>query len=289
MNLEAFTLQYLPLIDKRLEELLTFPSSPEAILYEASSYALFSGGKRLRPLLLLATVATLKGDIAKALDLAAALEMVHTYSLIHDDLPSMDDDDFRRGKLTVHKKFDEGTAILAGDFLLTYSFEVLANTKCINCLEIIHVFANRAGGTGMIGGQVLDLLATNQEISLEQLKNIHEKKTGELLTLAIEMGALASNASSSQIQALSSFGHKIGLGFQIMDDVIDVTASEYKHGKKVSSDVLNGKTTYVQCLGLDGARKVANQCLDEALLALSSIPNSSLLESFANKLIHRDL
>lgn len=277
-------------VEERLNALLTFPSLPEERLYEAARYAVFSGGKRLRPLLTLGTVQALQGDIEQALQPACALELIHTYSLIHDDLPCMDDDDFRRGMPTVHKKFDEGCAVLAGDFLLTYAFQVLADAPHVSMgkrLQMIRCLAERSGGSGMIGGQILDLKATNSAISLDDLSHMHQKKTGQLLIAALELGGIVADATDFQMQHLLAFGKDIGLAFQIMDDVIDVISSEQKHGKKISSDAIQGKTTYVTQLGLEKAKSTAETLLHQALDRLANLVFPKPLEDIAISLVKR--
>lgn len=273
------------IIEKRLSELLT----GESTLYEAARWVTLDGGKRLRPRLLLATVEALNGDMELAYTPCAALEMVHTYSLIHDDLPSMDNDDYRRGKLTLHKKYNEATAILTGDFLLTYAFEVLAKAPGLTSkqvVDLIQTLASRSGGEGMVLGQLLDLEAN--KATLEQLQTIHRKKTAELLTASLEMGGIIANASSEMMEELRFIGDEIGLAFQIIDDVIDVTGSVKKHGKAISSDALNGKTTYVSLLGLEEAKKAAYALLENALRRLDAIPNSKLLQEIATSLVKRE-
>ena len=268
---------YLAQIEKQLDKLLTFPSS--STLIEGARWVTLGGGKRLRPLLLLATVEALEGDVERALIPACALEMIHTYSLIHDDLPSMDNDDYRRGKLTLHKKYNEATAILTGDFLLTYAFEVLTKSPGLSpkqIVDLIQILSFRSGGEGMILGQLLDMEA--QTITLEQLQLIHRKKTAELLTASLEMGGIIGEASPEIMAELRSLGGEIGLAFQILDDVIDVTSSVEKHGKTISSDVVNGKTTYVSLLGLEGAKKSANSLIKSSLQRLKFLPHSDLLE-----------
>jgi geranylgeranyl diphosphate synthase type II len=284
-------LKSLPFIEQRLKELLEFPSLPEEKLYCAARYAVFSGGKRLRPLLTLAAVESLKGDSAAALTPACALELVHTYSLIHDDLPCMDDDDFRRGQPTVHKKFDEATAVLTGDFLLTYAFQVLAESPKLSAetkIELIQILSRRAGGSGMIGGQILDLSATNRKATSEELALMHQKKTGQLICAALEFGAVLSHAAKAERSALIAFGEEIGLAFQIMDDVIDVVASEKKHGKKVSSDQARNKSTYVSELGVENAKKAAEELLECALQRTAAFPMPDPLVSIGEMLVKRN-
>lgn len=297
MNLQGFSMgaeellkNHLLKIETRLNELMTFPQAAEEKLFSAARYAVFSKGKRLRPLLTLATTAALNGDIENALTPACVIEFIHSYSLIHDDLPCMDDDDFRRGLLTVHKKFDEATALLAGDFLLTHAFQVLADAPSLDEITricLIRLVARRAGGEGMIGGQILDLEATASPIPMERMELIHRKKTAELFTAALEFGAIVSKASPKSLSEIEKLGQDLGLAFQIVDDVIDVIASQQKHGKALSSDEINGKTTYVSLLGLEKAQKAAEALLKKALLRIATLPNPEPLALLANSLVKR--
>lgn len=289
MNHDLFFKEYLLKIEDELNRLLTFPDSPQNRLFEAARYMTLSGGKRLRPLLALATVSACNGPLDLALAPACALEMIHTYSLIHDDLPCMDDDDFRRGLPTLHKKYDEATAVLTGDFLLTYAFEVLSQAPGLSSeqkLRMIQTLAIRSGGNGMIAGQILDIESL-PEMTLDKLKVVHQKKTADLLIAALEIGGIISNASSEHLDDLRAFGSEIGLAFQIIDDVIDLTSSFEKHGRAYSSDELNGKTTYVSCLGLDGAKDAAQTLLKSSLNRLESFPNAILLKKMATSLVVR--
>ncbi len=236
------------------------PLADHALLFEAARYSLLSpSAKRLRPLLLLATVDALGGSWEEALIPACSLELIHTYSLIHDDLPCMDDDDMRRGRPTLHKIYPEGQAILAGDFLLTYAFEVLAAAPFLSATQkvaLISSLAKGAGGEGMIGGQVIDLLLaqTNLPPSWEVLHAMHAKKTAALIASAIDCGAIIGNASALHRETLQKLGKSLGLAFQIVDDILDVTGSEEEIGKPVGSDARNAKATAVSLLGLDGAQ-----------------------------------
>lgn len=286
---DPFFEEYLVKIEKELDQLLTFPDAPQYKLYEAARYMTLSGGKRLRPLLVLATVSACNGPLDLALAPACALEMVHTYSLIHDDLPCMDDDDFRRGLPTLHKKFDEATAVLTGDFLLTYAFEVLSQAPGLSTeqkLLMVQTLALRSGGQGMIAGQMLDIESL-PGMTLDKLKVVHQKKTADLLIAALEIGGIISNVSKSCLNELRTFGSEIGLAFQIIDDVIDLTDSFEKHGRACSSDELNGKTTYVSCLGLDGAKEAAHALLTSSLNRLDHFPNALLLKKMATSLVVR--
>lgn len=266
MNLNAYLTSQQALIEKKLEELIPELPVPQHSLFKAARYSLLGAGKRLRPILTLATVEALQGCTTAALLPACVLEIVHTYSLIHDDLPCMDNDDFRRGKPTLHKIYPEGHAVLTGDYLLTVAFELLAEAEGLSSekkIALIALLSKSIGGSGMIGGQVLDLESEGLTVNLERLQEIHHKKTGALLTAAIDFGAILANASTGVRAALKSFGQKIGLAFQIVDDILDVTAGEKKHGKH-SSDIANAKSTYVSLLGLERSQTLAKELLEAA-------------------------
>lgn len=282
-------------IESHLDALLTFPDSSYYSLIEAARYSLLAGGKRLRPLLTLAVVEAFNNEEFKqqALTPACALEMIHTYSLIHDDLPCMDDDDFRRGKPSLHKIYSEGHAVLTGDFLLTYAFEVIAQAEGLTAeqrLKLITILAKRSGGSsdGMIAGQVMDIALENRDVSLDQLKHIHQCKTGALIAAAVEFGAVIARANQQQYKAFSEFGSLIGLAFQVIDDVLDVISSEKKHGKSVSSDVINGKRTYVSLMGIEKAKAYAEQLYQLAIEKLSPLKlETSSLINLAEKFVYR--
>ncbi len=284
MNPETFTQKWLPAIEQKLEELLTFNSSPQSNLYQAARYSVLGGGKRLRPLFALTAYESFKGDAEKILQPACAIELLHCYSLIHDDLPCMDDDDFRRGKPSLHKHTDEATAVLAGDFLLTYAFEVIANAHAISGEQkvlMIASLARSAGGAGMVGGQLLDLEAEKQAISSEMLEYVHLQKTAEMFACAFDFAAILSNLENQKREIFRKAGLKTGLAFQILDDVLDITASKAKHGKSVSSDQVNGKSTYVTHFGLEGAKQKASVTLNEAFALLHEcVPPDSLIEQY---------
>lgn len=281
------------LVEQRLDALIPEIDTPYAKLFSAARYALLGSGKKLRPILALATAETCGDQAEHALTAACALEMIHAYSLIHDDLPCMDDDDFRRGKPSLHKAFGEGHAVLTGDYLLTYAFEVVADDPTLTSAQkvsLIKLLAHNAGAYGMVGGQVMDIQAENQSISLETLKEIHRCKTGALITASILCGGIVAGASESELAILAKFGDEIGLAFQIVDDVIDVISSEQKHGKKISSDAANHKTTYVTLLGVDGAKHAADALYTSSLQHLKKLPyDSTLLHALADRLIHRKL
>ncbi|NGX42986.1 MAG: Farnesyl diphosphate synthase [Chlamydiae bacterium] len=278
-------------IELHLGKLVPEREVPQNLLFQAARYSLTSSGKRLRPILALATTEMLDGDTNIALAPACTLEMIHTYSMIHDDLPCMDDDDFRRGKPTLHKVYPEGHAVLAGDFLHTHAFQILANDPNLSSeqkVDLISILAKSSGGDGMIAGQVMDLEAENKEIDLEKLKWIHQHKTGALIQASIEFGAVLAQASPAHSKALQQFGENIGLAFQIVDDILDVTSSKEKHGKALSSDVSNSKATYVSLLGLENAEATASSLLQTSLDHLDSLPfNTTILSKIAEFIVHR--
>ena len=276
-------------------------------LASAMRYSTLSGGKRLRPILCLMATEACGGDCESALPAACALEMVHTYSLIHDDLPAMDDDDLRRGRSTCHRAFDEATAILAGDGLLTLAFDVLAREvkpgeAALRCIAIL---AEASGPCGMVAGQMADLRAglgtQNQSAepcgaaasetteTLSALESIHRRKTGALLRAPLRMGAVIAGASEACIEALDCYGKAVGLAFQIVDDVLDVEGEESKLGKKVGKDVESGKWTYPKFLGVDGSRRRARELTEEAVAAIEPFgPSGDRLRHLALALMERD-
>ncbi len=278
-------------LEETLERLVPTADQPEGPLYIAVRHGLFGGGKRLRPRLVLATVETLGAPVDMALVPACALEMIHTYSLIHDDLPALDNDSVRRGRPTVHVECGEAQAILAGDYLLTRAFEILADAEGLSetqRLNLMRVLARNAGGPGMIGGQMLDMLAEGKSLSVKQLESIHSRKTGALITASLLFGAII--AGDRRIHLFEQLGGLLGLAFQIIDDVLDVTCSQEKKGRATSSDVANDKSTYVSLLGLDEARETAYSLLKkaESLLAeIEILPHP--LANLARSLVHREI
>lgn len=240
---------------------------------EAMKYSLLADGKRLRPILLMAAAEAVGAKGYDYLPVACGLEMIHTYSLIHDDLPCMDNDDYRRGRLTNHKVYGEAMALLAGDGLLTLAFEVMLEQRNVApsvLVEVVHETAMCAGNFGMVGGQALDLAAEGKPISAAELKTLHEGKTGALFIAAIRGGAHLGGASDEQLLALTRFAELAGLAFQIEDDILDVSSTEEELGKPVGSDVKNHKSTYVTLFGLEGARKMSEETTREALACLDS-------------------
>jgi geranylgeranyl diphosphate synthase type II len=261
-------------------------------LAEAMRYSVMAGGKRLRPVLCLMAAEACGGDASAALPAACALEMVHTYSLVHDDLPSMDDDDLRRGRPTCHKAFDEATAVLAGDGLLTLAFEVIARhiRPAEAALGCVRALAEAAGPSGMVGGQMADLEAEGcTDGTTGALEAIHRRKTGALLRAALRMGALVASATECERQALDDYGRAVGLAFQIVDDLLDVQGDEVKLGKRVRKDSGLGKWTYPAFLGVEGSRLRARQLAEEASAALSPFAGrGDRLRILALDLLERD-
>lgn len=289
MQLDLFEKQFLPQIEAKLQDILTIPNHPQEALFDAARYAVLGGGKRLRPLLALASTISCGGNTDHALLPACALELIHCYSLIHDDLPCMDDDDFRRGKPSLHKHTDEGTAVLVGDFLLTYAFELLAKAPGLNDqqrIQLIQTMAQSSGGQGMVAGQFLDLQAENAPISKALQHELHSKKTAELFSCALLFGAIIANKPPEELKSCREIGLKLGLAFQILDDILDITASEEKHGKKVSSDQTNGKSTFITHYGLNGAKEEVAKLTFEIEKELASLAHQKpLMADFTLRMI----
>ncbi|MGA7563060.1 MAG: polyprenyl synthetase family protein [Desulfobaccales bacterium] len=274
MNLKEYLEERRTLVNRALKTCLPAVRGPALRVVEAMHYSLFAGGKRLRPILCLAAAEAVGGGFDTALPLACALEMIHTYSLIHDDLPAMDDDDLRRGQPTCHKQFDEATAILAGDGLLTEAFYTAAAAaprfqgREAVLLEIQQLLSEAAGYRGMVGGQMLDLMAEGRRITLQELEFVHRLKTGALITAATRAGALAGGGSRPQVAALSAYGERFGLAFQITDDLLDVEGDAAEMGKAPGMDEKRHKATYPALLGLEPSRQWAGRLVQEALAEL---------------------
>ncbi|NMA90390.1 MAG: polyprenyl synthetase family protein [Amphibacillus sp.] len=271
-NLEFINYSLIESIEK-----LSIPSTLKASML----YSIKAGGKRIRPILMIASAEAFGGKKEDVLPAAIALELVHTYSLIHDDLPAMDDDNLRRGQPTNHIEFGEATAILAGDSLLTLAFQVISEAENLTAEQketIIKRLSMASGPTGMVAGQILDLEAEERQVNLSELEQIHRLKTGELLIFAVEIGAYLAGAAQDQLKAIREFGHHIGLIFQIQDDILDIEGDEQKLGKTVGSDQENKKSTYPKLLGIEGAlqAKEANIKQAEASLNQAQIANSTL-------------
>jgi geranylgeranyl diphosphate synthase, type II len=263
-----------------------------ATLRDAMSYSLLAGGKRLRPILALAACEAVGARPEEAIDAACAVEFVHTYSLIHDDLPAMDDDDFRRGRPTSHKKFGEAVAILAGDALCAEAFRVAAQNRKgreERVADVVYELARASGAVGMVGGQVIDIEATGKKITVDELETLHRAKTGELLLVAVRAGARMGGADATAMERLTAYGRALGLAFQIVDDVLDITADLQTLGKDPGSDREAGKTTFVDLLGVDGARARAQTVMDEGLRALEPFgAKADALRALARYTVERD-
>lgn len=260
-------------------------------ILEAMRYSALHGGKRLRPVLLLEFCRVCGGDAEQALPFACALEMIHTYSLIHDDLPCMDDDDLRRGKPTSHKKFGEGMAVLAGDALLTYAFEI---ASCDNngldprvVLKAVTALAQEAGYCGMIGGQVMDIASANTEISCEELLELEDLKTCALIRAAARIGCIVGGATKEQTHAALVYANRVGLAFQIKDDILDIEGDETVFGKPIGSDQERGKPTLPEVFGMDACKKMVRELTDEAIEIVRVFPESDFLTELAEQLATR--
>jgi farnesyl diphosphate synthase len=280
------------LTDAMIERLLAVPPGLESRVYEAMRYSALAPGKRLRPLLVLAGARLFGVARMSALQVAAAIEMVHAYSLIHDDLPAMDNSDLRRGRPTCHKRFDEATAVLAGDGLLTMAFEVLAHPDthgdpAVRC-ELISALATAGGGAGMVGGQMIDLIAERQPLDSGAIIRLQRMKTGALIAFACEAGAILAKTASELRAALRGYAHDLGLAFQIADDLLDVEGSSAQTGKPVGADAAAGKATFVSILGVERARAQAGLLVDQAIAHLDLFEQrAELLRQVARFVINR--
>ena len=284
---------YLEMINRRLTALLPVCTYDAPDVCDAMRYSLDGGGKRIRPVLLLESCCLCGGDAADALDFACALEMIHTYSLVHDDLPCMDDDDMRRGKPACHIAFGEATAVLAGDALLTQAFAAAANSEAAKktparALEAIALLSKYAGAEGMIGGQAVDLQSEGKTIALSRLQTMDSLKTGALMRAACEIGAVLAGADDEKRTALVRYAEALGQAFQIVDDILDVTSDEKTLGKPIGSDAELQKSTYVSLLGLDRAKAAARDCTAAAIEALAVFgEDAAFLRSLAENLMTR--
>jgi geranylgeranyl diphosphate synthase type II len=264
------------LIDRTLDDYLPRGESDPAVIFEAVRYSMFAGGKRLRPILCLAAAEAAGGETDAILPAACALEMIHTYSLIHDDLPAMDDDDYRRGKPTSHKVFGEGIAILAGDALLTEAFRLLSDRERMpgvppgRMLQVVREIAEAAGFFGMVGGQAKDLLAEGEKVDLQTLYAIHRRKTGALIHVSLRAGAILAGAGEASLAGLSDYGARIGLAFQITDDILNVEGDPALLGKGTGSDAARGKVTFPALMGVEASRARAEELVREALVSLAT-------------------
>jgi len=279
-------------VDRALDRFLPKAAVAPATIHRAMRYSLFAGGKRLRPILCLAAAEACGGKTSAALPAACAVECIHTYSLIHDDLPSMDNDDLRRGRPTCHKVFGDGIAILAGDALLTIAFEIATQAKPVSRYDLRDVFreiTEAAGSRKLIAGQVADLEAEGQRLTRAQVRSIHENKTAALLTTSVRLGAMAVNATAKQLASITAFGRALGLAFQVIDDILDVTQTSEKLGKSAGKDLAAQKATYPAVIGLEKSRAEARRLTRQAHSALESLgERARVLRALADYLLARE-
>ena len=270
MDIKKYLQEKGDIVNKALDRLLPGENEFPQKLHKAMRYSVFAGGKRIRPVLVMASAETFGGLTDSIIDIACAVELIHTYSLIHDDLPAIDNDDMRRGMPTCHKVFGEAMAILAGDALLTSAFDVMANTHAsadeerLLLLKTIQEIARAAGSTGMVGGQVLDIESEGKDVAFPVLEYIHIHKTGELILASIRAGAIMKNAGDKELEAMTRYGEAIGLAFQIADDILDVEGNKEDTGKNVGGDVKKEKVTYPSILGIEESKKRARELADIA-------------------------
>ncbi len=293
MNLKAYLRSRRKEIDRALDNYLPKTNVKPATLHKAMRYSLFAGGKRLRPILCLAAAEACRGKISNALPLACALECIHTYSLVHDDLPSMDNDDYRRGRPTCHRVFGDGIAVLAGDALLTIAFEIVSKAKPApryDMSTLLREIAVAAGSQKLIAGQVADLEAEGRKVKRDQLRFIHENKTAAILKSSVRLGAMSANADAKKLRAVTQFGHGLGLAFQVIDDILDVTQSSEILGKSAGKDIAAKKATYPAVIGLEKSRAEARRLTREAHDALSVFRDGEAepLHCLANYLLERE-
>ena len=289
---KAYCKAKLPLIDEALHASMTTEKEIAPTIFDSMRYSLFAGGKRLRPILLLAAADAVGAQGDKFLKVACALEMIHTYSLIHDDLPAMDNDDYRRGKLTNHNVYGEGIAVLAGDALLTYAFETMLAQEGVEpktLLGVVREIASAAGPNGMVGGQVIDLESEGKAVSYDTLQQMHRAKTGALFRAAVRAGAILGGASQEELDALTVYAEKCGLAFQITDDVLDVIGSAEAIGKPVGSDIKNNKSTYVTLHSVEIAQQMAKETVADAVNALAIFgERGAVLKDLVEYLLRRE-
>ncbi|SMB94896.1 farnesyl-diphosphate synthase [Desulfonispora thiosulfatigenes DSM 11270] len=293
LDLKEYLAQKGKYVEENLNNILVSKEIYPKEIHEAMNYSVMAGGKRLRPILCLAAADAVGGNSEELIDVACALEIIHTYSLIHDDLPCMDNDDLRRGKPTNHIVFGEAIALLAGDGLLTYAFEVLSkaglkSNNAENYLRVIHEISGAVGTMGMIGGQVVDIQSENMEIDLKTLEYIHKCKTAALIKTSVRAGAILGGGTKEQIDALTTYAENLGLAFQITDDLLDVFGDETIVGKNIGSDDKNNKATFPKLLGIDKTKEIAQATVEQAIDALKMFDtNSAPLKELAKYLLVR--
>ena len=279
------------LVNRALGRFLPTARTRPATIHQAMRYSLFAGGKRIRPILTLAAAEACGGRPKDAMPLACVVECIHTYSLIHDDLPAMDNDDFRRGRPTSHKVYGEGIAVLTGDALLTQAFEIAAQAKGwprYPHVSLIREITDTAGSLKLIAGQVADLEGEGKNLSVAQLRYIHERKTSALLACSVRLGGMSANCTARQLKALTDFGYNVGLAFQVIDDILDVTQTTEELGKTAGKDQATAKVTYPAVVGLEKSRKIAKRLTDKAFAALKPFGDkATALEAITEYLLKR--
>jgi len=274
LDLKKYLQEKEDIVNKALDTLLPKEDEFPQRLHKAMRYSIFAGGKRIRPILVIAAAEVFGKTAANVINIACAIELIHTYSLIHDDLPAIDNDDLRRGLPTNHKVFGEAIALLAGDALLTKAFQIMSQPSAVSgqqsalILKSIHEIAKAAGSTGMVGGQVVDIESEGKEVAFPVLEYIHIHKTGELILASVRAGAILAGAENKELETITRYGEAIGLAFQIADDIIDVEGNKEDVGKNIGGDAKKGKVTYPSILGVDESRKRARELVDMAITAL---------------------
>jgi geranylgeranyl diphosphate synthase type II len=291
-DLNTFLADRTESVNRALDRFLPGEKTRPATIHRAMRYSIFAGGKRMRPAILLAAAAACGGTEKEAMPLACSVECIHTYSLIHDDLPAMDNDDFRRGKPTNHKVFGEGIAVLAGDALLTQAFEIAAQARSwprYSHRDLILEIARASGSLQLVAGQVADLEGEGKKLSVADLRYIHERKTSALLCCSVRLGGMSANCTPAQLAALTEFGYNVGLAFQVIDDILDVTQTSEQLGKTAGKDVAVQKATYPSIVGLEKSRRIATQLTDKAFGALKLFRGRAVaLEALAEYLLKRN-
>lgn len=282
-------------IEERLSTIIKEEDNPQKVIYESMNYSLLCGGKRLRPVLMLGTYELFRDNVEEIIPFACAMEMIHTYSLIHDDLPAMDNDDYRRGRLSNHKKFGEATGILAGDGLLNRAFEtgleaaLKSNVEITSSVKALYEIAKSSGADGMIGGQIVDIYGHDKISSVEELKYMYSLKTGAIIKSSVKAGAILGGADEKQLKALELYAENIGIAFQIEDDILDVTSTQEKLGKKIGSDIANDKVTYLSFASIEQSRKDVEKFTQEAIKSLETFGDRAVhLIELAKYLTNRD-
>jgi len=295
MEFKSWMNDKVKIVDDNLSTIIREEENPQKIIYESMNYSLMSGGKRLRPVLLLGTYEIFQENMEEVIPFACAMEMIHTYSLIHDDLPAMDNDDYRRGRLSNHKKYGEATGILSGDGLLNKAFEtgleaaLKSNLDINKCVRALCTIAKSSGADGMIGGQIVDMYGHEKVSSIDDLKYMHSLKTGAIIKSSVVAGAILAGASDAEITALELYAEKLGIAFQIEDDILDVTSTQEVLGKAIGSDAANDKITYLSFVNIDEAKKHVEKLTREAIESLNIFGDKAVyMIELAKYLTNRD-